>query len=187
MSGKKRATEEKEGYRITDQYTVGDICFAMGRRENDCAECFAVWQYQVAAPSELLDKRAYDNPGAAMQNYLGRIGGAVTARFRQTGEQPLHPPRCVAIEPSTGQLINIQRGIHGYFGSDWSRSDDLKYNRESADLLNERMRVTKAQEQAMLAGSMFGWDTKLADPRNYDEQGQLLKNKADRKKEQHER
>jgi hypothetical protein len=34
------------------------------------------------------------------------------------------------------------------------------------------MGVTRAQEEAMLAGSLFGWHTKAADPRSYDENGQ---------------
>lgn len=48
-------------------------------------------------------------------------------------------------------------------------------NREFADDRNVKNGVTKAQEAAMLAGSMLGWQTPAADPRNYDEQGQPIK------------
>ena len=123
---------------------------------------------------------------AMLENYelLFRQGGFATiAHFRETGVKPLLPPRCVSVEPSTGQLINLRRGVHGYWGSDWSRSDDLQFNRQSADLINQRMGVTKAQEAAMLCGSMFGWNTRAADPRSYDEQGNPIKSQPAKKKE----
>lgn len=47
--------------------------------------------------------------------------------------------------------------------------------REAADRLNQKASVTKAQEATMLAGSMFGWHTSAADPKNYDGQGSLVK------------
>lgn len=177
-----KPTHESSGYRITDRFTVGDTGFVMGSRDIDGPAQFMVCQYSVGTPTVFSYERYHDIVESALYDYNKRIEDAVILEFQHTGKAPLLPPRCMAVEPSTGQLINLQRGVHGYWGSDWSRSDDPRYNRQAADMLNERMGVTKAQEAAMLFGSMFGWDSKLADPRSYDEQGKpIIKNTSKKK------
>lgn len=85
------------------------------------------------------------------------------------------PPNCFSILPSSGELIVITRGEKGYLPSDMQIKG--KSNQEVAEIANHASGVTKAQEAAMLAGSMFGWQTPAADPKNYDEQGQPIRSK----------
>lgn len=181
MSDNQQMFPESEGYRITDSYTVSGVSFMLGRREKDGSTRFAVWQTQAERSSPPCEIRYFEMPEAAIEDYCQRIEQTVIAHFQDTGTKPLLPPRCVSVEPFTGQLINLRRGVHGYWGSDWSRSDDPQFNRQSADLINQRMGVTKAQEAAMLAGSMFRWESKLADPRYYDEQGVLRRDRLSQK------
>ena len=66
-------------------------------------------------------------------------------------------------------MIRIGRGADGCSPSDRCNPDET--GREAADRLNRQAGITKAQEAAMLAGSMFGWAVPAADPKNYDKQG----------------
>lgn len=59
------------------------------------------------------------------------------------------PRRCYARLPSTGEPILILRGERGY----WTINLDL-----DPDAMNAMLGVTPAQREAMLTGSMFGWD-----------------------------
>lgn len=80
------------------------------------------------------------------------------------------PDFCYSTVPSTDEVIIIKRNEHGYYQCEYS-TDDPEYNRELAKDRNIKLGVTRAQEEAMLAGSMFGWDTPSAKPWHYDRNG----------------
>ncbi len=77
------------------------------------------------------------------------------------------PDRCLSVLPSDGSVICITKGESGYRLSEWNTSDEER-NRRIADYHNQKRGITQAQEQAMVNGSLFGWDTPAADPRTYE-------------------
>lgn len=86
------------------------------------------------------------------------------------------PDQCYCVLPGSDEIIIIKKGESGYYRTDLyghDRADAISIVNECNGLGG----VTKAQEQAMLAGSISGWDTPAADPKNYDEQGQPVKPK----------
>ena len=85
------------------------------------------------------------------------------------------PERCFTVLQSTGGIVALERGKQGYFPTDEGGNPETA--RKAADMLNQKLGVTKAQEAAMAAGSMFGWDTPAADPKNYDAEGYAIKPK----------
>ena len=80
------------------------------------------------------------------------------------------PDICYSTLPTSGELILIKPNETGYYPSDMSTPDPAA-NRKIADVKNNKLGVTRAQEEAMLAGSMFGWDTPAAKPWRYDLDG----------------
>jgi hypothetical protein len=66
--------------------------------------------------------------------------------------------------PTTGETIAIRSGAPVYY---------RVATNKSADELNAMYGVDKAQVRAMLAGVMLGWDTPLANPENYNADGEL--------------
>ena len=89
------------------------------------------------------------------------------------------PEVCFSILPSTGDVIIIKHGESGYYRCEYS-TEDKAFNREFANDRNANLGVSKAQVEAMLAGSMYGWDVPAADPKSYDETGTPLRNTKDR-------
>ena len=79
------------------------------------------------------------------------------------------PDMCWSVMQPCGTLICIKKGEAGYLTSTWDTGDPEK-NRRIADYNNQKRGITQAQERAMAAGSMFGWDVPAADPRLYERQ-----------------
>lgn len=82
------------------------------------------------------------------------------------------PEECLVLHPSTNEIVMVKLGVAGYFPQ---RPENEPWGAENLDIINERRGVTKAQVEAMLAGSMFGWDAPVANPDNYDENGDWIK------------
>lgn len=80
------------------------------------------------------------------------------------------PEKCFSVLPSTGERILIWRGQSDYDSFDTGVTDRAVIRAE-VDKDNARWGVTRAQEEAMLAGSMFGWNTPAAKPWHYDKDG----------------
>jgi hypothetical protein len=75
------------------------------------------------------------------------------------------PEMCYSTNPlDEDELIIIKRGEEGYYPVN-KLSDAYLCNK---DKNNELIGVTKAQELAMVSGSMFGWDSPGANPEVYE-------------------
>ena len=86
------------------------------------------------------------------------------------------PEKCFSTLESTGEMIVITKGEKGYTPTGIFPQDASP--KEGVAALNASNGVTRAQEEAMVAGSMFGWETPAADPKNYDEQGAPIRPKS---------
>ena len=86
------------------------------------------------------------------------------------------PDKCFSYLESTGEMIVITKGEKGYTPTGIYPQDSSP--KEGVAAANEANGVTKAQEAAMVAGSMFGWQVPGADPKNYDDQGLPVRPKA---------
>lgn len=105
----------------------------------------------------------YDNP------HLPGAPEEVAERIKQRGGLPEF---CFAAQNGGDGLVMFEYGEKGYhpiqgpFG--------FMTGQEYADILNERLGVSKAQRSAMLFGSLYGWDTPYADPARYGTDGRLI-------------
>lgn len=86
------------------------------------------------------------------------------------------PEQCYVYVQTENEIGIVKKGESGYYKTD---IDGGKPSERKAlvDEYNRKTGVNKAQAEAMKAGSMFGWHTPAADPKNYDENGTLTKPK----------
>ena len=105
------------------------------------------------------------------------------AQFAQQMEQtgstfvPLRsslPKQCYSLLLDTGNVVILKRGETGYYKTDIPHTSKEEA-RAIVEEYNRKLGVTRAQEEAMKGGSMFGFDKPIANPANYDAQGQPLK------------
>ena len=92
---------------------------------------------------------------------------------------PLTPPlpeKCFTVQPSSGELIVIERYKPGYQVSPMAHFKG-KTPQQTADVLNGDMGVTRAQAAAMLAGATLGWTSSAADPSRYNERGRPIQSR----------
>ena len=79
------------------------------------------------------------------------------------------PDFCFGTHPVTDEVVLIKAFESGY----WPYNNGGSKGRDKARELNEKLGVTPAQAEAMMAGSMFGWGCPAADPDTYDENGKI--------------
>jgi hypothetical protein len=80
------------------------------------------------------------------------------------------PRYCFSVLPSTGEMIRIVYGEAGYFRCN-SAGLSPGTIRFKVDDENGLRHISRAQEEAMLAGSLDGWDSPAAKPWKYDMDG----------------
>ena len=80
------------------------------------------------------------------------------------------PEYCYGILKYTGERMIIRYGEDGY-ESFPQYGGNATENRKYAAEQNKALKVTDEQVAAMEKGVIFGWDTIVADPHNYDENG----------------
>ena len=85
------------------------------------------------------------------------------------------PDQCFSFLESTGEIILIDKGERCYTPT--GKFAENTSPREGVDALNKAKGITRAQEAAMVAGSMYGWEKPAADPARYGKDGSFLTKK----------
>lgn len=80
------------------------------------------------------------------------------------------PNKCFVYVVSTDEIGVITRGEKGYLPAAVKPAKGLD-KRQTVELLNEALGVTKDHAAAMNAGALFGWDCPGARHTNYDKDG----------------
>lgn len=83
------------------------------------------------------------------------------------------PESCYGVQPYTGERIHIRFG-ENRFESYPQYGGNSAENKAYAEDMNRAESISAAQVSAMVGGGMFGWDTPVADIRNYDSEGKYV-------------
>ena len=86
------------------------------------------------------------------------------------------PDRCYVYLATENAICIVQKGEHGYYKTDLV-PESREEGKQIADGYNHNLGIPKRQAAAMVAGSMFGWETPAADPNSYDENGNAIRPK----------
>lgn len=144
----------KELFRIPDGDSIR-ITYADGERENKVSRYIddyhlevGSWTYHICEYAERL-----------------QASGAKIIPLRSS-----LPGQCYVYVQSENVIGVVTQGERGYAKTDLS-FDTPENGKVLAEANNHALGISKAQASAMAAGSMFGWDTPAADPKNYDADG----------------
>ncbi len=84
------------------------------------------------------------------------------------------PDCCYSVNKVTGEIIILKKGEKGFYKTDIP-TKGREESRDLADFQNKKLGVSKAQEAAMYWGSLNGFDTLGADPKQFDADGNMIK------------
>lgn len=89
------------------------------------------------------------------------------------------PSECYGVLKTSKELIKIKAGEMGYYKiGQWYPKREVESGKTIDQVcyeLNNDEGVTPAQRAAMEWGSQFGWETPLANPDNFNEAGNPIK------------
>lgn len=167
---------------IEDYQAIAGPFFVCGLTEDDfCSltdEQAERYQKMFLRPSLFVEttkgimQADYDNPA------LPGAPEDVVRRYKVRGGMP---DWCFCPLPSSKKLVVARYGAIGYLPIHLAQGG--KNAAEQADRLNEALGVTKQQRGAMLGGALCGWNSPIADPKYYDEDG-ILKPKPQKEKQE---
>ena len=90
------------------------------------------------------------------------------------------PEYCYGVLKFTGERILIYYGM-SEFEVFPQYGGNMAENRDYADEKNAELNLSVEQVAAMENGAIYGWNTPMADPHNYDENGHFFEAETEQK------
>ena len=135
----------------------------------------------------LSDGEQFDRTCRYIDDYHLEVGNNLyhicefAERMEQNGNTviPLRsslPEQCYVFVQTENCVGIVKKGESGFYRTDIQGGKPSETN-ALVNEMNQKLGLSKGQAEAMKAGSMFGWDTPAADPKNYDISGIPVKPK----------